>query len=1741
LQSVNSPRAVDELQTAGRTIALRFVQRSGGNVRFKVLGSIDVERDGAGVPVGGPQQHRLLGVLLIDRGHTVSTDRLVDAVWPDRDAPSGAARSVMTYVSRLRAAIGDGYVVTHGSGYRLTCDRATCDVDEFEGLVAEAERSLPDRAIDCYDRALALWHGEEAFGDFAGEWWALAESSRLAELRVVAREERAAALIAIGHDGRAVPDLEGLIVKYPWRERPVSLLMHALVATGRQAEALRVFRSYRARLVEETGLDPSADLVQLARTISGSLEPVGEASLGRPLRGYTIHEAIGEGTYGRVYSATQPGTERRVAIKAIRPDLADSSEFIRRFEAEARVVARLEHPHIVPLYDYWREPGGAYLVFRFLAGGTARDSVISGGAWSVPRVGQLVEEVGGALMAAHAAGVLHNDVKSSNVMLDDRGSAYLTDFGIAVGTDDPSVAGTDARLDVRGLGWMLWELLTGQAPGPGSTAPSLAGRMAVVPEGLDGVLARATDPDAGYATVAELVLGWRAAVGRPEGVLSPVPSDERRAVDSARRAAARQLALAAAAGVNPYKGLRPFDEADAAAFFGRDAVSDELEDTVGRHRLSTIVGASGSGKSSLVRAGLVPRLRVTGHTVVTMVPGDDPVAALRQALSGVASRRGKAQDLAALVGQVVAASGPLVVVIDQLEECWTRADTDRRDEFVDLLGRLVEDGSDVRFVATIRADVFDRPLEEPRLGEQISAGAFVLAPLSPAQLGDAITLPAARAGVTVDDAVVADLVTEAAAQPGSLPLLQFTLAELYDRRVDARIGPNALSAVGGMAGSIGRRAEDVYASLDEQSQADTRELFSRLVTPGDGIPDARRRARLTELSDGARTVAARCVAARLLVTDRDQATREPTIEVAHEALLLRWPRLATWIDADRRWLSQLQHLAASARAWDERGRQAADLYRGARLEAAIEAIGSERRAVSDVERQFVDAGHEARDSELRSARRSARRLRRLLVGVASALVAALVAGTVAVLQRRQADDNASRAAAAAAEAARAEREAETNAEQAQAAAAEAERAQREAAHRALVSNSVALRANKRDVAALLAIEAHRLAPSADTESALFGTFTASPGLVRTVRSEVDHGGDAIMLDSETIVLQEASGTVHVVDVRTGAAKYSLTLVDEEEGDVVWLSATPDGRYLATAWRNGQGERGVFSVWDLETRQRRFANVDAPFAIGAVALSRDGSLVAIAGGRDARTLIYDAATGELRAEPAPIARPEDAHLVINTVALTFAPDGQLIVGSQAGPIRFIDPSTGTERRRIDGPREMSEVIVRVSPDGRSLVAAGWTGIMRYDLQSGEPLWLQPATPGECVGPQLGYAEQLSLLLVFCGGVRAIDLATGAIMGPQLDQQSGATCSLLDSPDGTTLVATVCNSRQYRVWQLDGGGAASRLVVPATGEHFVAGYTADGGALLAEVVEGEHSSVTQLIHPSTGLVEPLPGIFRPVPTEDPRRVIGGFEDGTGGSYDLETRTRIGSGVSMGYNPGGVVMTGDDALVWGWEGEGDEFRTHLTAVEPDGTFRFDVVQQAPAISAAATVDADHLVTLDCLATCVLQRRDPGTGSAIGDPVGPGEAGFGSVYAGGGVLVAVSEDGQVLVLDPDTLSPVGGPLPGVSGDASAISISADGRRLLLLGEDQTLRLYDVPSRTQLGDSIPVGVRDAGAAVRPDGLEAAVTTEQGVVVWDLDPAHWVENACAIAGRNLTRAEWDQYVGDLASYRPTCPQFDTAD
>src|SRR5512136_1981912 len=315
------------------------------------------------------------------------------------------------------------------------------------------------------------------------------------------------------------------------------LAMALVIPLDERAEFVRQARSAGLRTPEPT---PTP-------TPTPSREEIGLEDLsGRAVHGYELGERIGTGGFGVVYRAVQPVVEREVAVKIILPQYANQPEFIRRFEAEAQIVARLEHPYIVPLYDYWREPNIAFLVMRLLRGGSLRQ-LLEKGALPLDMVIRLLEQIGSALGVAHRAGVVHRDLKPANVMLDEDTNAYLADFGIAKNLSTPhldaqtqadAIVGSPAYIspeqirsefvrpqtDIYALGVMLYELLTGTIPFSGPTPieimhqhlsaplPPLAANRAGLPKTWDDIIAHATakDPLERYADVESLLSDVRA-------------------------------------------------------------------------------------------------------------------------------------------------------------------------------------------------------------------------------------------------------------------------------------------------------------------------------------------------------------------------------------------------------------------------------------------------------------------------------------------------------------------------------------------------------------------------------------------------------------------------------------------------------------------------------------------------------------------------------------------------------------------------------------------------------------------------------------------------------------------------------------------------------------------------------------------------------------------------------------------------------------------------------------------------------------------------------------------------------------------------------------------------------------------------------------------------------------------------------------------------------------------------------
>ncbi len=996
-------------------------------MRYRALGPVSVEVDDDFVKLGGLRQRMVLAVLLHSANRVVAQDALIDSVWAG-EPPEAARATVQSYIYNLRRAIGSEAIIRRADGYLIQVDANNFDVVAFEKRVetgTELLESDPAGARAALLEGLGMWFGT-AYGGMDHPDLQV-EIQRLSELRVNAIETRIEADLALGRAGELVGELETLVRDHPFRERFSAQLMLALYRAGRQAESLRAYQHARTRLVDELGIEPGSKLKQLEQLIldqDPSLQIKAEwASLtldghGRgSVRGYELRDVIGRGDFGVVYRAYQPSIAREVAIKVIEPEHANNPAFVARFEREAQVVANLEHPHILPLHDYWRDPTGAYLVMPLMRGGSLDDALQHGG-WGLDPALRLIDQVGSALSHAHRHGVIHHDLKPTNILLDDDGNAYLSDFGRfthlrndgntarlsmrPIAPDDVASGESTVLSDIYALGALTFHLLSG-VPVSGTSAPDLADVRPEFATSVAAVVSRATanDPRERFARVEEYLRELRRAAGADVVTGSAVAE------------------TVAEPPRNPYKGLRAFVETDAVDFHGRSALVDDLIERVASHSLVSVVGPSGSGKSSLVRAGLIPALRAgrihgsNDWLITDMFPGSYPFEELEAALSRVAVRtpQGMRDELTQPDGllrvskQILPGDdSTLLLVIDQFEELFsTVRSEDRRRLFLDSLIAVASDErSRVRVVTTIRADFLDRPLAYAEYALAIADGIITLGPPTRDGLARAVTAPARNVGLELEPGLVGRIIGDVEGQPGALPLLQYALTETFAHRDGSTLTIAGYEATGGVAGALGRRADELYEGLSGTGQVAAHHVFLRLVSVDASGVVTRRRARQSELTslsvdrEGLGTALQTFAAFRLLTFDRDPVTRGPTVEVAHEALLTEWSRLRGWIDDARDSLLLARRVRESAQEWIESEDDPSYLLRGVRLED-VETWASHAEVVLTAdEARYIAASVTQRAADVVATRR---RRRRTVVALATGLLLVSALATVAFLQR----------------------------------------------------------------------------------------------------------------------------------------------------------------------------------------------------------------------------------------------------------------------------------------------------------------------------------------------------------------------------------------------------------------------------------------------------------------------------------------------------------------------------------------------------------------------------------------------------------------------------------------------------------------------------------------------------------------------------------------------------------------------
>ena len=682
--------------------------------------------------------------------------------------------------------------------------------------------------------------------------------------------------------------------------------------------------------------------------------------MGNTIKGYEFRTLLGTGTFGAVYRAYQPVIGREVAVKVILPHFANRPEFIRLFETEAQLVARLEHPHIVPLFDYWREPDSAYIVMRLLP--NSLRLALKEINFDPETVVRMVEQLCSALALFHQQGIVHRDIKPDNILLDDGYNVYLSDFGLAKmlrdtteTNEDEGITGSPPYMapeqirgeeltpqtDIYALGIIIYEMLAGRHPFSGTKLsvmlskhlheelpplPRHNSKQTALPPSANAIIARATakEPQLRYQNVMEIAHDLRQAMLGNFDMEST-------------------LEISVAIAPNPYKGLRPFEEIDSGDFYGRENLVGEIlarfVENTATNRLLAIVGPSGSGKSSLVKAGVLPALRQGTLSdsekwyIASMTPGGAPIQRLESALLSIASTapenlinelktdpRGLVKAVNRLIGED---GGQVVLFIDQFEEIFTLVvDEAERNQFIQLLVTATMDtASHLRIILTLRADFYDRPLHYDEFGRIIQSQTHVVLPLGRSELERAIVMPSERAGVKIEPQLVTSIVADVREEPGALPLLQYTLTELFERREGAEITMSAYQDLGGVAGALATRAEEVFSLLDADQKLISRQLFLRLVTLGEGTEDVRRRALRSELmslvenTQQLAEILSIFGKHRLLSFDHDTTTREPTVEVAHEALIRVWQRLKNWVSESRNDVRQQRRLNELADEW----------------------------------------------------------------------------------------------------------------------------------------------------------------------------------------------------------------------------------------------------------------------------------------------------------------------------------------------------------------------------------------------------------------------------------------------------------------------------------------------------------------------------------------------------------------------------------------------------------------------------------------------------------------------------------------------------------------------------------------------------------------------------------------------------------------------------------------------------------
>ncbi|MFF4056620.1 hypothetical protein ACFYZ8_27090 [Streptomyces sp. NPDC001668] len=1186
---------------------------------------------------------------------------------------------------------------------------------------------------------------------------------------------------------------------------------------------------------------------------------------------------------------------------------------------------------------------------------------------------------------------------------------------------------------------------------------------------------------------------------------------------AAEEAAETQEAAATGSGgdaTSPYRGLARFEPGDRKLFFGRERLVAELLGLVCEHRFAAVFGASGSGKSSLLRAGLIPALQEAagerGRPAVVRIltPGERPAATYGHLLTP---------------GDGAPDSW---LIVDQFEEVFTLCrDRAERTRFIDLLLAAREPDSRLHVVIAMRADFYGQCADHPGLVDALRHCGLLIGPMSATELREAVTGPAAVAGFIVERELTARIVEEVMDRPGALPMLSHALLETWRRRRGRILTLAAYEAAGGVQGAIAATAEHAYGALSAGEADIAQKLLLRLITPGEGAPDTRRSVTRAELDDwddpALPAVVERLAAARLLALDGD------SVELAHEALITGWPRLGRWIDENRGRLIAHRRLGEDVRAWLDLGRDGGALYRGVRLERAVELFGTPdtgwRPVLTSSERAFLTAALRARDDERHAVNRTRRRTRRLITAAAALLALALVIGLVAWQQH------------------------DTELRDARAAAAQ---------RVAEVADS--MRTTDPRTAMLLGLAAWRIAELPESRAALLAApaqperdaFTdPGPGggsterfLVRSGQVLLSVGGRSWHTWDTVTHRAIASGRLPVDSLRIEAVSRDgkVLALDSDAGVRLWNLAT--GRWTGSTAVDAGAEidpgaaiasDAVIATFDAAADDYLLSSVNEPrVELRALAGGRllfratAGSETNVATTADGRLVAVCPTRGAVRIHDLSNGRTLSGGWTKQTGAGSCGDDNSRLVFDSAGhrlavvsgaDIRVWDIASGRKTAVFDAPASES---VAFSADGAFLAAAGPAQLTVWRLSApGAPVF-RHSLDGRRIRGDLAWDPHGSALRYLEGGtVHTLDL------GPAVTAawRGTALADALLSPDGRTLATA----------EQRPGGYVFRLLDPATGRTLRTLPTAalpvpadSAGPVTAADAQPMMTFGPDGTTLAYGVSAPDRGVSaQPLTLWDVRRAR------VRTTLDLAADSPLSAAVEqVALGPGGRLLVAvrdtvagtTDAEVW-------DIAHHRRTAD---------LGNIDATALALRPDGGLLVGGDRMAT-------PPSGRSTSRTLGLGQETEAVAFSADGSRVAVGDaSGRVALWDgslghrlgvlPNTFpAPVGSGAPEA---VAALAFSPDGATLAVAGDSGNLQLWDTANRQPLGSGLTTpGEAITSLAFTADGTSLyAASLHSPVQRYRVTPAYAATWICAHTGTTLTAAEWHTYIPD-APYRDLCP------